>query len=285
MPWFSDIAHHAFEVECEGRRHTVRWANGRIHLDDHEDADAERVLVALGGSTPGCLAMLDLWEQTVSDGGFIEEWWRHLDADHRRTWWLRTALERLRSEGIQDFLYDLPRNRAAQMCEASVTLPHAVLDRAAAAVVDRADASGWVLDRLLLGHIIEAVRLRARRAFVTSIQTNGTLHVGSAPLIPLRCNISVDAMPSAGGVLAGRRSNVVLDLHPSWLSRVWGRGVAIHQGLMTIDADETEGGVTLTQVEWVPDGAHATPRLVTTNFTGASRSPRDLPLPGPHLSD
>ena len=96
-------------------------------------------LIALGGKTPSCLQVLNLWESAVSDGGFIEEWAGCFKADKSRRWWLSAALERLKSEGVQDFLHDLPRTRATKMCEVTVGLPHEFLDLAAVTVVAQAD--------------------------------------------------------------------------------------------------------------------------------------------------
>ena len=40
---------------------------------------------------------------------------------------------------------------------------------------------------------------------------------------------------------------------PSWLSRVWARGVAVHRGRLTLDALEVAGILTLRQVMWEPE--------------------------------
>lgn len=252
MPWFDGASPVTFETACEGARHTLTWRGGELLLDQHPEPDAERALVALGGRIPRCVEILDLWDAAVADGGFVEEWAPHHDADHKRRWWLRTALERLRSEGVQDFLFDLPRDRAATMCEASITLPHELLDRAAGAVVDAADRSGWVVEPSLVSHVAEAVRLRLRRSFVTSL--DGTMgQARSAALVPFRCQVGLEVSPAIEGRLAGRGSRAVATVRPSWLSRVWARGAAVHEGRLTLDAIEVAGIVTLRQVVWVPD--------------------------------
>lgn len=252
MPWHDRVAPVTFDIDCEGRRHSISWHAGALVLDDHPDPEAERALVALGGTTPRCVEVLDLWDHAVDDGGFLEEWAPHLDADHRRRWWLRTALDRLRAEGVQDFLYDLPRDRAAVMAQAVITLPHELLDRAAGAVIDRADRAGWEVEPSLVTHAAEAVRLRLRRSFVASL--HGTVgQARSAALVPFRCRIGLGVSPTAEGRLAGRGSQVVATVRPSWLSRVWARGVAVYEGRLTLDAEEVAGIVTLRQLHWDPD--------------------------------
>jgi hypothetical protein len=251
VPWFDRVSPVTFETECEGSRHTLTWRAGQLHLDQHPEPDAERALVALGGRIPRCVEILDLWDAAVADGGFLEEWAPHHNADHRRRWWLRTALERLRGEGVQDFLFDLPRDRAMVMAEASIALPHELLDRAAGAVVAAADRDSWEVEPSLVTHVAEAVRLRLRRSFVTSL--DGTMGMArSAALVPFRCKVGLRVRPGVEGRLAGRGSQVVATVQPSWLSRVWARGVAVHDGRLTLDALEVAGIVTLRQVDWRP---------------------------------
>lgn len=253
MPWYDRVPPVTFETECEGHRHTITWREGQLSLDEHPEPDAERALVALGGSVPRCVRILDLWDAAVADGGFVEEWAPHHDADHKRRWWLRTALERLRSEGVQDFLFDLPRERAATMAEAAVTLPHELLDRAAGSVVDTADRAGWEVEPALVGHVAEAVRLRLRRAFVSSLE-GAVGQARSAALVPFRGRVGLHVSPSFEGLLAGRGSWANATVQPSWLSRVWARGVAVHEGRLTLDAVEVAGIVTMRQVQWTDRG-------------------------------
>ncbi len=46
-------------VDCDGAAHRVRWHRGQLVLCDH-DVVAERALVAVGGTPPLCLEVLDL---------------------------------------------------------------------------------------------------------------------------------------------------------------------------------------------------------------------------------
>ena len=49
------------EVECGGETHRIRWADGHLSAVDHGDPEGERTLAALGGTTNGCIDVLDAW--------------------------------------------------------------------------------------------------------------------------------------------------------------------------------------------------------------------------------
>ena len=262
MPWHRGVSDTVLEVKCEGHRHKVVWSAGELLLPDHPDVDAEKVLVALGGSKPRCLEVLDLWDFALADGGFIEEWAPWYKADHQRRWWLGTALERLRSEGVQDFLYDLPRDKAVKMGEVVTTLPHDFLDRAMATVVDAANKRGWDFAPSMNRHLTEAAKLRARRSLVQAL-TNQRPSVPSPALIPFNCTVELSGIPLVAGRLSGRDSHVEVSLHPRWLSHVWARGVSVHEGRFTVDLTEHDEVETLHQIEWSEDGDALIPSLVT----------------------
>ncbi|MBM44714.1 MAG: hypothetical protein CL458_00525 [Acidimicrobiaceae bacterium] len=260
MPWHQGVSDTLFEVECEGHRHTVVWSAGEVFLPDHPNIGAEKVLVALGGSKPRCLDVLDLWDFALSDGGFIEEWAPWHKADHQRRWWLKTALERLRSEGVQDFLYDLPRDKAVKMGEVVTTLPHDFLDRAMAAVVDAGNQRGWDFSPSMNRHLTDATKLRARRSLVQAL-ANQRPSVPNPALIPFNCTVDLSGTPAVSGRLSGRESHVEISLHPRWLSHVWARGVSVHADRFTVDLTEHKGISTLHQVEWSKEGHELKPSL------------------------
>lgn len=243
MAWFDHLEDYSHTLLCDGREHRLVWRRGALVAADHEDLDAERAVVALGGVAPACVTVADLWEAAAADGGFIEEWSNYLHADSRRLWWLKTALERMRSEGVQDFLYDLPSPRARVMVEATLALPHPLLDRAAAHFVATSRP-----DPRTSAHIARAIRLRARRAFVESLATTKS-HVRSAALVPFTCHVAPGG-PSVRGALAGRHSFVDVSVDQSWLANVWGRGVAVLDGYFTLDVHETPFEVTARQLRW-----------------------------------
>ena len=262
MPWYQDVPDSVMPVTCEGHQHQIIWSAGKVKLVDHPQIDAERTLVALGGTKPRCLELLELWDLAVKDGGFIEEWAPWQKADSQRRWWLGTAIERLRSEGVQDFLFDLPRDRALQMGEFSTAVPHAFLDRAMATVVDDGYQRGWDFNPSLTRHLAEATKLRARRSFVAALASQRP-SIPNPALVPFSCTVDLTLKPKIIGRLSGRASKIEITLHPKWLSDVWARGVSVFQDKFTLDVNEAGDKTTLTQVEWIPERRSLTPHIVT----------------------
>ena len=265
MPWYDGVAETNFDVDCEGIRHTITWSAGELFLTHHRDVEAEKTLVALGGRKPRCLEIFELWESAVSDGGFIEEWAPWYEADHQRRWWLKTALERLRSEGVQDFLYDLPRDRAMQMGEVITTLPHEFLDRAMATIVDAGNQRGWDFAPAVSRHLSEATKLRARRSFVRAL-THQRPAIPNPALVPFVCHIDLSHEPMIEGQISGRNSRIEIRLHPRWLSEVWARGLSVHRGRFTVSITEDSSNVILTQVEWVERLQGFEPQIIRTQL-------------------
>jgi hypothetical protein len=211
-------------VPCEGRAHHLAWRDGRITLDDHPEPDSERALAVLGGAVPPCLVQLDLWDEAIRDGGFLDEWAYADPMPAARLAWLATALERTRTEGFQEYLRNLPPKRAARMVRFVVEFPGAWLDHAALAVARRVlDGEGVVCadapDLLRAG-----TGFRLRRAFVTSLSRRGA---GVAALVPLDLTVGDDVEPTISGTLDGRQSHVAITVDRHWLTDVWGAGLAV----------------------------------------------------------
>jgi hypothetical protein len=260
MGWYDHVPDASVVVDCEGGRHVVRWSAGDLALDAHPDVAAERVLVALGGTPPACLAVADLWEAAVADGGFLWEWAAG-DIGPARRAWLQTALERVRNEGVQEFLHRLPIRRAERMGRVLAMLPPTMVDRAAMAVAWRLEADP---DPSLDEPLAEAVGRRLRRAFVASV--GGLGGVQTAALVPLRWRVEGRSHPPAvTGRLAGRSSAVVVTVGASWLAHVWARQVTVVEGAMVLAATEREGGLDTTMLQWRPAGGGLEPHLRTVS--------------------
>jgi hypothetical protein len=54
-------------LACSGQDHRVRWEQGELLAPDHDDAEGERALVALGGPRCACIDLLDLWARHADD--------------------------------------------------------------------------------------------------------------------------------------------------------------------------------------------------------------------------
>src|SRR5690349_929638 len=231
-------------VRCRGVIHHLRLVrngsfDGRFTddafvLDDHPDVDAERTLVALGGVKPACLERLEAWREAIVDGGFLAEWSGSERVPAARVAWLRTALERTRSEGIQEFLHHVPLARAARMGRFVVDFDGTWLDRAALMVARRVISGEPVACDQAPRLIIEAASLRLRRAFVASLAEGAGVAHGLAALIPLRVHVNTGGEPRVAGRLAGRASWAEISIDRTWLTSVWGNDRAVVDGHLTL---------------------------------------------------
>lgn len=60
-PWWAAFGPAEAQVTCEGHRHLIRWADGRLTAASHSDAEGELVMAALGGETARCLEIVQAW--------------------------------------------------------------------------------------------------------------------------------------------------------------------------------------------------------------------------------
>jgi hypothetical protein len=60
-PWWAAFGPAESRVTCEGHRHLIRWADGRLTAASHPDAEGELVMAALGGETARCLEIVQAW--------------------------------------------------------------------------------------------------------------------------------------------------------------------------------------------------------------------------------
>ncbi|MGH3395835.1 MAG: hypothetical protein ACRDPO_14225, partial [Streptosporangiaceae bacterium] len=60
-PWWAAFGPAETQVTCEGHRHLIRWADGRLTAASHPDAEGELVMAALGGETARCLEIVQAW--------------------------------------------------------------------------------------------------------------------------------------------------------------------------------------------------------------------------------
>jgi hypothetical protein len=67
MDWYLSLPPAEAQVACGGGTHAVRWERGRLQFPAHPDAEAERVLAALGGDTARCLQAAETWARHADD--------------------------------------------------------------------------------------------------------------------------------------------------------------------------------------------------------------------------
>lgn len=250
MTWYDDLPDVAAVLECQGARHRVRWHRGRLQLEDHPDPEAEVVLAALGAPLPACLQLRELWRDAISDGGFLSEWAQQERAEPGRQDRLEVALLRLRREGVQDLLPELDIRRAERMGVMLARFPDDLVERAALAVATRL-ARRSDLSRHELGPwLAQAIRVRARSAFVRSL-ADWCSYARPAALVPFQCAVGVGVTPAASGRLGGRASFLEVLLDARWLLDVWARGLAVDDGSLVLDAvPDGAGGWSVLAVDW-----------------------------------
>ncbi|MGI9599111.1 MAG: hypothetical protein ACR2QK_23305 [Acidimicrobiales bacterium] len=256
MTWWLTAGELTMIVACEGSEHRLRWRDGELRLLDHPELEAELAMVALGGAEPACVSHYRLWEDGLSDGGFLAEWVD--EARLNASWfsWLAMALERMRSEGFHEFLRGLPPARAQRMGEFLHRFSVPWIDRAAAGVSHSVGDGDGVVCPLAPALLCDAVSQRLRRAFVDSVGGR-QLAVGAAALVPLSIAVSrsrsrssvagstaavdpgdpeqADGGPSITGSLSGPGRGITIGVHRSWLHRVWAAGAPVIEGRLVLD--------------------------------------------------
>lgn len=262
MTWWDTALPLELAVNCGGDRHLLRWRRGELTLENHPALEAELALVALGGEEPACLGYRSLWEDAITDGGFLAEWVDETHLSPARLSWLTMALERMAGEGFHELLRDLPLRRAERMGHFLHRFPRSWLDRAAgtvsAAVVD---GHGVACDHAAQ-FLSASVAVRVRRCFVTAV--GGThLTVGTAALVPLSISVAPTPISSISGGLRGPDRGIGIEVDPGWLHRVWAAGVGVIAGHLVIDVrpGPDGGGTTLLAVV---DWDHSSPCLAPT---------------------
>jgi len=65
--WYLSLPPAQTLVPCGNGTHPVTWNAGRLELPAHRDAEAERVLAALGGDKPRCLDVAQAWDEHADD--------------------------------------------------------------------------------------------------------------------------------------------------------------------------------------------------------------------------
>ncbi len=65
--WWLGLPPAQATVTCGGQEHRLRWQAGELRAVDHEDAEGERALAALGGVRCACVDALDAWARHRDD--------------------------------------------------------------------------------------------------------------------------------------------------------------------------------------------------------------------------
>ena len=239
------------EVGCGDDLHRLRWWAGELSSLDHDDPEGERTLAALGGTSNGCVRVLDAWQRQ------------------------RTSLRilTLASHGAADPLQIEPEDHGGLASPSPGAggssrrrMPTAYPPGASAAAdpaddVDTLFGLGPALaDRLAATvgtHWAERVEAGAtadqnRPALVAALTGRVWLAVQAWVGLPrgaVDVRMTAPTEPPAATYDNGR---LAIAVPFRWLSRVWAPGLAVITGRLTLDAQRERDSLTLPSVE--PDG-------------------------------
>lgn len=245
------------DIATDGGTHRIAWAGGRLALQDHGDADAELALVALGAGRCPCLDVLDAWNAQADEPEVLTIGPRSIADGVRAD---RYALSRLEREAAKwrsqwsaatddlrvggDLAGSVKLRQVAERAERRLrvrlgfvrllALDAALVDRLQLTVLAAAEAR-WLQD--------PAFRERHRNRLRAALIARAYPALDAAGLAPAeRADIELLDPGAAPVVEAGAR--VALPL--SWLTNVWGRGVAVDEGRFVVRVDSVvEGGKVL----------------------------------------
>jgi hypothetical protein len=252
--WWRGITATQATISCGEAQHRLRWADGELQALDHDDADAERTLAALGGQRCACVELLDAWARHTGD--------------------LRVLT--LASRGPSDRIHPatdtgppIPPLRAPGRNRAR---PGAGPGIAAAAARRRGpsgapDPDGELLqllalegglpDRLVattLAVWAEHVDRQTPEAVKARAQLHAALHGRATAALRTWLSqpglaVSTSMINSADEArLSASDSGLQADLPLSWLANVWSKGLAVVSGRFCLNATMSGDGWSLTTV-------------------------------------
>lgn len=209
--WYDCIAPATMSLDCSGREHFITWERGALLLHQHHDADAERVLAALGGDVPVCVQVLDAWERSLASRDAVS-----IALD----WGARNRLSRpIRMGGHPRWWFTYGFSPAKpRRWDLIEQLPEEVRDRYVLTAVQRdpGETVGGLARQVLEA---KASPLLMTSAMVCT-QTTGLFDIQVRPVTE-RSGASLVTGFGRG------RFRLEVRLPPSWLWSVWGRGVAL----------------------------------------------------------
>lgn len=247
----------ALTVGTHGRTHVLRWAAGKLTLDDHGDPDAELALAALGSERCPCLDVLDAWNAQKDHPEVLTIGRRSLADDVRAD---RRALGRVEAEAAR---WRAQWAAAASDLRTGGDLTGSVRLRDLAERAERRlrVRLGFVrllaLDVALVDRLLLTVLAGAEQRWVDDVafrtQHRARLHAAliaralpaleQAGLAPAD-RMTIELLDPGDGAVVERGERVALPL--SWLTNVWGRGVAVDGGRFVTRVNAVlEGGKVL----------------------------------------
>lgn len=258
MPeWWVGLPAVSTTIACRGQRHRIRWETGELVAEDHDDAEAEETLHALGGDAPDCLRWRARWETRRGDVALLTLGRRPgedrlgLAADQVAP--LVSVLEQraprrpARRAGRRD--PDLAGRRADLL--ALFCLPTAFIDRLVLTAFAHA-ASRWSDQGFRSDHGLRLGAALTARATPALRRLGERLH---RPVEVRCCPADPGAPTAVQAELAGAVLVVNAELSPWWLPAVWGAGISEAGGAFVLGVTGgDEGGLVVEEAEWAPSG-------------------------------
>jgi len=253
--WFTCLSRCEAVVPCGSGQHVVRWEAGALGLDNHADAEAERVLAALGGGKARCVEVAEAWTRHAADltvllvgprgpDGIVISW-EDVDAAHQDGPWAGGL-----GPGTPGRPGQVPVRRPSTMLAAAMARASAqrsqLLQEHAEARQRRTDllsllALGPAFQVRLAGQVVAAhagllgepdEQGRSRRPALTAA-LEGRLALVAERWIgidPDYVKASLHAGPGWGSAeLTGRgeQRRLQVSLPADWVARVWACGLAL----------------------------------------------------------
>jgi hypothetical protein len=267
-PWWLGLGPAEATIMCGEEAHRLRWEAGALHAMDHDDPEAERALVALGGQRCNCVDMLDAWTRHDGDPRVLvlasrgpadplaarADWTAQLGARPRAT---ATPLPRVTPRRQ---LLRRPARRRAMAAAHGWTASHPLGPPPAGRVplqtqseselVALLGLGGGLQDRLVMTvAAIWAQRFeerdpelsRARPTLHASMQGRLSAAVRSwLGRIDLEVELNL-IEDRRSGTLTERAGVICAELPFGWLAEVWSRGLAVVFGRFCLAASTDDG--------------------------------------------
>lgn len=239
--WHEGLEPVTADVAVDGGVHRISWSRGSLMLDDHGDAESELALAALGGGRCACLDILDAWNAQADEPEVLTIGRRSIADDVRAD---RTALSRLEREAAKwrtQWAAATEDLRVAGDVSGSTRLRD-VAERAERRLrvrlgfVRLLSLDATLVDRLQLTVLASAEdRWRDDAAFRSRHRARLHAALIARALPPLQetslapaARTSIELLDPGEAPVVQRQGRVALPL--SWLTNVWGRGVAVDRG-------------------------------------------------------
>lgn len=243
-------------VACRGAEHRVRWADGELHVLDHDDPEGERILAVLGGQATGCIALLEAWHRCCGNASLLPACTGLADR-------VRAAVSGSEARPGIALVTGLTASMSSSIRQGR--LPWRTRTGSSATLIANSDGRRVREDLLLVlsvgGGLVDRLAAQAVTAWALRAEAGDA---DAVALAALRDALASRVWLALAGWLGGDAAAVAVDmtdrqdeakaslekgqwrvaLPPGWLARVWSPRLAITAGRFVLDA-RTDGDALL----------------------------------------